>query len=381
MGRWLLMIEKGNYFRPWLFLPAHWTYSLSPWALKVYRQIRPTSSCLWRSFSWRGMDFSNPLGTAGGVDKNALNIQDWQSLGAGFVEIGTVTPEPQKPNPGEILDRSLRHKSLWNNMGSPNKGLNFVRQRLSLLPSHSGLAKNFPIEIKNPAPSLGKDVLPQTEPKVDKPIAQNGNFNAKTKNPIPIFINIGKNRETPISQAVEDYKKSLKALQTFASAFVINISSPNTEGLRDLFDKKTLPQFLKSIKGAMQDLNLNTPLILKISPDETDFLRIVDQSIEAGVDGWSVCNSTSERKIPGLFPKKGGISGKLLANKSLSLLKQLKKHLSRNRAVGLVISCGGVLTAEDALERLEEGADLVQVYSALVFEGPGFFRSVFKKLS
>ena len=115
-------------------------------------------------------------------------------------------------------------------------------------------------------------------------------------------------------------------------------------------------------------------MILKISPDETDFIRIIDQSVEAGIDGWCVCNSTKKRAVPSLFPERGGVSGKLLADQSLSLLKELNKYLSdRNIGDKLVISCGGVLTAQDVLERLQEGANLVQVYSALIFEGPTFF--------
>ena len=145
------------------------------------------------AFSWRGIHFPNPLGTAGGIDKNALHIKDWWSLGAGFLEIGTVTPEPQKANPGKILDRSLKYRSLWNNMGFPNRGLDFMKNRLSSLPKEK---------------------------------------------PSPVFINIGKNRQTPVSKASEDYEKLLSVLHPFADVFVINISSPNTKDLRTIFDKE-----------------------------------------------------------------------------------------------------------------------------------------------
>ena len=323
--------------KPWLFLPAGWMHSLSPLVLKVYSRIKSAEPFKWKPLHWRQVYFPNPLGTAGGIDKNALHIKDWWSLGAGFLEIGTVTPELQQANPARILDRSLKYRSLWNNMGFPNRGLQFIKEKLSCLPE---------------------------------------------KRPSPIFINIGKNRQTPISEAFEDYKKSLSALHPFADAFVINISSPNTKDLRTIFNKKKLPYFLQSLKELMRGLNSKTPLILKISPDEIDFLRIIAQSIEAGIDGWCICNSTRERSVSNLFPEQGGVSGKLLANQSLSLLKELTKYLSDRRIEDkLVISCGGVLTAQDVLERLQEGADLVQVYSALVFEGPGFFQSVFKKIS
>lgn len=464
------------------------------------------------------MYFPNPLGIAGGVDKNACHLRDWLSLGAGFVELGTVTPFPQKANRGKILDRSLEHFSLWNNMGFPNKGMEYVRQKLAVLQerelsavqnslsahfllgrkgeqSSSPLAgkprSSFSIPIKSrlrdhssfslagkprvsrgdiagaesPPLSFGKSFESASSGKSSESASSgkpsesdrssfssdksSGLTHSSFDKPFesarpPIFINIGKNRETPLSQALDDYKKLMKCLYPFASAFVINISSPNTKGLRGLFDKKALPEFLKSLKdfagglkgpGKLEggvdfayppgwklykelkgpadrlenrmDLedsegnNLNyelrgpagklengvdsdreIPLILKLSPDEKDILRIIGQSVEAGIDGWCICNSTKERAVPGLFPERGGVSGRFLADRSLSLLKEVKKYLVDRRVKDkLLISCGGVLTAQDVQERLSAGADLVQVYSALVFEGPGFFHSVFRELS
>ena len=361
--------------KPWLYLPANWLHYVSPWALKIYSRLKSAEPANWKSLQWRHLYFPNPLGTAGGLDKNALHIKNWQFLGAGFLEVGTVTPEPQRANPGKILDRSLKHLSLWNNMGFPNRGLNYVKRKLSYLAEHNWFGGNF----------AGQDVSVSTEKSgagqnlTDSVVSQNHRWNTQS---IPLFINIGKNRQTPLSQAVEDYKKSLEALHPFASAFVINISSPNTEGLRELFGEKALPPFLKSLKEIIARLNQKIPLILKLSPDEKDFLRIIEQSIEAGIDGWCICNSTKERVIPHLFPERGGVSGKLLASQSLNLLKRLKAYINDNEVKDkLVISCGGVLTAQNVVERLQEGADLVQVYSALVFEGPGFFQSVFKELS
>ena len=315
--------------KPWLILPSNWLYRLSPFILKIYSQIRSSEPFQWRSFSWRHITFPNPLGTAGGIDKNALHIQDWQRLGAGFLEIGTVTPEAQTANPSKIMDRSLQYASLWNNMGFPNKGLDFMKKRL---------------------------------------------IDLSEQRSTPLFINIGKNRQTDIARAFDDYKKLLSSLHPFADAFVINISSPNTKDLRAIFSEKRLLPFLKSMKRLIEDLNPKIPLILKISPDEKDFLRIIDQSIEAGIDGWCLCNSTKQRSVPHLFPERGGVSGRLLAPLSLNLLKELKKYLVENSVKDkLIISCGGVMRVQDVLERLKEGADLVQIYSALVFKGPGFF--------
>ena len=298
--------------KPWLFLPAAWVHSLSPLALRIYSRIKSSESCKWNSFRWRHLYFPNPLGTAGGVDKNALHIKDWWSLGAGFVEVGTITPEPQEANPSKILARSLKHLSLWNNMGFPNRGSEFVKQRLLDLPE---------------------------------------------KRPTPVFINIGKNRQTSLSKSFEDYRKTLELLHPFADLFVINISSPNTEGLREIFSEKRLPDFLSSLKNVLTDLNPKIPLILKISPDETEFFRVIEQSLESGIDGWCLCNTTRERVVPHLFPKQGGVSGKLLAGKSLFLLKEIKKYLLLKEIKDkLVISCGGVLTVQDVLERQGRGS-------------------------
>lgn len=321
-----------------MFLPAGWAHSLSPLALKIYSRIYASEPKLWKSFSWRHIHFPNPLGTAGGVDKNALYIKDWWLLGAGFLEVGTVSPLAQEANPPPILNRSLKHLSLWNNMGFPNNGMDFVRQSLSRL----------------------------------------------SEKKTPIFVNIGKNRQTPLSTAVQDYEKSISALHTFADVFVINISSPNTKDLRKIFSQQELSRFLKSLKDLILSVNPKIPLILKLSPDEDEenIIRIIEQSIESEIDGWCICNSTRERSIPHLFPKEGGVSGQLLAKSSLSLLKTVSSYLKDNGVEDkLIISCGGVLTFADVLERLNAGAQLVQVYSALVFKGPGFFQSVFKEYS
>ncbi|MCY4321318.1 MAG: quinone-dependent dihydroorotate dehydrogenase [Bdellovibrionaceae bacterium] len=330
--------------KPWLLLPSHWLYSLSPIVLKFYSHINSDQPYKWKTVKWRNLSFPNPLGIAGGLDKNATYIKDYWKLGAGFVEVGTVTPKAQHSNPHKILDRSVKHLSLWNNMGFPNRGLDFVKNRLEILFEES---------------NEGKKILS------------------------PIFINIGKNRDTPISQAVEDYKKSMEALYPFASAFVINISSPNTKDLRELFKEKNLYHFLNTLHELRLSLKINRPLILKLSPDEDNFMQIIEQSLSVGIDGWCICNSTIKRPVKNIFPEdRGGLSGRLLGETSLGLLKQLKAYLEKNQIKDkLVISCGGVLTAQDVLERLNLGADLVQVYSALVFKGFGFFKSVYKELA
>ena len=320
--------------RPWLWLPPDWSHKLTPFALKIYSKIpSSSSSSLWKSFYWRNLYFPNPLGTAGGVDKNVLNVKDWWTLGAGFCEVGTVTPRPQSQNPSPVLDRDIQSETLWNYLGFPNRGMKFALNRLKALPPPG-------------------------------------------KRPAPVFMNIGKNRETPLEKAYEDYQTCIKALSPYVEAFVINVSSPNTKNLREIFGEENLIFFLKLLRS--KDLLMEKPLILKMSPDlsDRDFLRVVEQSLEAEIDGWCLCNSTAKRGEKNPFPSHGGISGRPLKQQSLHFLKLLISFLKReNQAKDkLIISVGGVLTCEDVMERLALGAHLVQVYSALVFRGPGFFK-------
>ena len=343
--------------KPWLYLPSSFTHFVHPFALSCYSKIKSGKPFSWRSLEWEGLHFPNPLGTAGGLDKNARHIKDYWSLGAGFVEVGTVTPEPQTPNKGKILDRSLRHLSLWNHMGFPYKGIDCMRENLEKLFG----------DISHFKPEDGKSSL--------------------LKKPSPLFINIGKNRQTPLDKAIKDYKKGMELLHPFADAFIINISSPNTKDLRQIFKPQYLSSFLKSLVEIRSELkpisHKNIPLILKLSPDEEDWLRVIEESACAGIEGWCLTNTTKQRPVPGLFPEeRGGISGKLLKPMSLNMLKELRLWLQKNKRENkLVISCGGVLTPEDVFERLEAGADLVQVYSALVFKGYSFFQSVYKQAS
>ena len=320
--------------KPWLYLPPSLIHFLTPFALKIYSRLFPSKNSEWLSFQWRNLYFKNPLGIAGGVDKNSINLKDWERLGSGFYEIGTVTPQTQKAHRSKNIDRNISHLSLWNHLGFPNQGSDRIKKRLSSF----------------------------------KPL------------PFPLFINIGKNRETPLEDSSQDYLESIQKLHSFADVFVINISSPNSPQLQSLFKKETLSPLLKTLKKTCE--KYSTPLLLKIHPDleEEEFFRVIDESLSAGIDGWIFCNTTQSRSISNLFPSYGGISGKPLAPLSLEGLKKLKNYLKQKEEFKdqLIVSVGGVLTPKDVLERLELGAHLVQVYSALVFEGPSFFQKVYK---
>lgn len=324
--------------KPWLLLPPEVAYKVAPLALKAHRWIAKPKHCRWQPFEWKGMNFLNPLGTSGGVDKNAEHVEDWWRFGVGFQELGTVTPQPQDPNPGKIIDRSNGDMAVWNKMGFPNLGLEQFIKNISRVP---------------------------------RPYYT------------PLFLNIGKNRWTSNEKAHEDYIFCLKSLHPFADAFVINISSPNTSGLRDLLKKEQLRSFLEPIVAAnleMAGANDPKPLLLKLSPDQSiDELGVtIETSLDLGLDGWILTNTTTQLRERLPFPDAGGISGAPLAETSKNLLKQAVEILGNNKKDKLLVSSGGVMTPEEAFERLELGADLVQVYAALIFEGPQFFGQVAK---
>lgn len=320
--------------KPWLFLPPKLAHDLAPLGLKISSLIFRFKNKSYAPFKWKGVEFENPLGIAGGVDKNAEMVSSFEILGAGFIEIGTVTPEPQEPNPGVILKRDIKNKALWNKMGFPSKGAAFAKQQLQKLKSSS----------------------------------------------TPIFINIGKNRTTDNSVAHTDYIKCMQVLHPWAQAFVINISSPNTKGLRDLLKPQGLDAFLQPIVD--ENKKYNIPLILKLSPDITDeqLIEVINLSYKIGIHGLVLTNTTQGARQGLGFPVDGGVSGQPLAQQSLHLLKLAKKHIDSNNISMLLISAGGILSSKDVQERLDAGANLIQVYSALIFEGPLFFQSCIKKL-
>ena len=278
--------------------------------------------------SWRGLEFPNRVGVAGGVDKDAQNVRAWWGLGAGFLEVGTVTPLPQPGNTPPVVDRDVAHEALWNRLGFPSQGVAKVKERLA---------------------------------KVRRPFAA------------PVFANVGKNAATPLELAHLDYVKLIGELRGLVDGFVVNVSSPNTKGLRDLLKPDRLREFLKPILAVKRE-----PILLKLSPDVLDeeLSQVLEISAELGIDGWVLTN-TSQGIREGLnFPKEGGVSGRPLAACSKRLLRRTLELLGPKREGRLIVSVGGIMNGADVRERLGLGADLVQAYSALIFEGPFFFRKV-----
>ncbi len=321
-----------------LLLPVSLAHFLAPFFLKVVCFFRKRVTYQWSPFQWHNLQFLNPLGIAGGIDKNAFNVDDWWTQGVGFIEIGTVTPQPQKANPSPVLLRDTQNKILWNKLGFPNKGAEFIKKRL--------------LKLKKPYPT-------------------------------PIFLNIGQNRQTPKEHASDDYISLIQDFRLIVDGFVINISSPNTKGLRDLASPSKIKTFLEPIAQVACGGSKPCHTFLKISPDMTakDFFHLIDVSLSLGFKGWILTNTTEARPSSSSYPLDGGLSGAFLKEKSLKHLQLAHHYLieklgEQKRKEYLLISVGGVLSPSDVKKRLFHGADLVQVYTALVFEGPYFFKSV-----
>lgn len=287
----------------------------------------------------RTLRFANPVGLAAGLDKDAEALTAWAALGFGFVEVGTVTPRPQPGNPTPRLFRFVQSRAIVNRMGFNNAGADAMARRLSR------------------CPPLG----------------------------IPLGINIGKNKDTPADRAVEDYIYCLERLYKYADFFVVNISSPNTPGLRALQSADSLEPLLKAIKKratalAVEKKEDECPLLfVKLSPDEEGYEEMVESVVRSGFDGIVATNTTRSREgVPDTAPKDGGLSGAPLRDRSTEVMRTIARA-ARGRLV--LIGVGGIFRAEDALEKVLAGASLVEVYTGFVYNGPGFARSLAKRLA
>ncbi len=346
--------------KPWLWLPTQLSHDLAPIGLELAAQFTRPVAAEARSFSWRrkGREifFRNPLGIAGGVDKDGRQIAGWKHFGAGFVEIGTVTPEAQKPNPGRIMTRETETAALWNRMGFPSPGAHSTRL----------LLRDWRV----------REAL----------LASESNHDFR----FPIFINIGKQRETSLEEAHKDYVLLIKTFmdssrfvenRALVDAFVINISSPNTKGLRDLFSQDRLHRFLLPIADTLAQFQI--PGLLKLSPDMDDETRnsALNVLCELDLDGIVATNTTAARPRGFEFlPTDGGLSGAPLRLGSREFLSTAIRDLGSRRQGLLIVSAGGVLDGAEAKLRLDLGADCVETYSGLVFNGPRFFEQALQQL-
>ena len=280
-----------------------------------------------------GLTFKNPVGLAAGFDKDARLYNELSALGFGFIEVGTVTPKPQPGNKKQRLFRLKEDSAIINRMGFNNHGVEEMVERLK----------------KN------KDVL--------------------------IGGNIGKNKVTLNENAVDDYVYSFEALFDHVHYFVVNVSSPNTPNLRELQDKEPLKQLLNTLQKKNDLKDKPKPILLKIAPDLTDdqLLDIIEIVKETKIAGVIATNTTISRE--GLHSKNkaemGGLSGKPLTKRSTEVIRFLSEKSGKAFPI---IGVGGIHTAKDAVEKLEAGASLVQLYTGFVYEGPALIKEINKKV-
>ena len=285
-----------------------------------------------------GLRCRNPVGLAAGYDKNGTAVSGLSALGFGHLEIGTLTRRPQAGNPRPRVHRFPAAQALVNSMGFPNSGI-------AALPA--GLAA---------APGL----------------AQSGRL------PTRLGVNLGKGRDTPLDHAVEDYSALLQAVHARHQAqyVAINISSPNTQGLRQLQGRAALEALLTTLVALRDSLPPRLPLLVKIAPDLTDGETddVLAAVARVGADGLIVCNTTTSRDgLPQAAHLPGGVSGAPLRARSTAMIRRLAR-LTHGQLP--IIGVGGILTPADALEKLRAGAALVQVYTGLVYAGPGLVRAI-----
>jgi dihydroorotate dehydrogenase len=279
------------------------------------------------------MEFANPLGLAAGMDKGEVLAPAWFRMGFGWVEIGTVTPRPQPGNERPRLFRLVRHRAIVNRMGFNNPGAEIVAARLRRLAAVPG----------------------------------------------PVCVNVGRNKDTPNERAAEDYVAAFRALAPYAQLASINVSSPNTPGLRAL--QSALGALVREVAAIRDSLPRKVPVLVKLSPDEADdrLVEMARAAQDAGADGIIATNTTVHRDAVRKHPRaaeQGGLSGAPLRERALHVCRLLYRSV-RIPIVGV----GGIFSAEDAYQRIRAGASLVQVYTALVFEGPGLPRRITRGLS
>ncbi|MEO8823446.1 MAG: quinone-dependent dihydroorotate dehydrogenase [Ginsengibacter sp.] len=328
--------EKVHYFSM-NFLRFFCRFSLIRWCLKKGFSIDD-------GFSKKvfGINFPNPVGLAAGFDKNAKYLNELELLGFGFVEIGTVTPLPQPGNPKPRLFRLPKDRALINRMGFNNEGAKAASERVQKFRSK----------------------------------------NKKSK--LVIGGNIGKNKITTNENAWKDYEICFNELHEVVDYFVVNVSSPNTPGLRDLQQKDSLKKILTHLQQINQSKKIQKPLLLKISPDlnQHDLDDIIDLAIEINLDGLVAANTTISRKDLITSEEEinkmgaGGLSGKPLKEESTRIADYIHQ---KTKGTIPVISSGGIFSSKDAQEKFSVGAELVQVWTGFIFEGPSIVKKILKE--
>jgi dihydroorotate dehydrogenase len=338
--------------RPLLFqLEPEAAHRLTLLALRFAGSVRPLEAALTRAFNAAdkpvqafGLTFKNPVGLAAGYDKDALAVPGLAALGFGHLEIGTVTPLAQPGNPSPRLFRLIEDQAVINRLGFPSAGAALVVRRL-----------------------------------------QGHRVQALRRSGLILGVNLGKNRDTPLEGAAGDYVSLIDSFAPVADYLTINISSPNTEGLRSLQGRLALDSLLAAIAGARTTASETRtkpiPVLIKIAPDlsEDELDDAIGVILDRNMDGILATNTTTARA--GLSSRQrsesGGLSGAPLSARSEAVLRHIVARLQGRIPV---ISVGGIMTPDDARRRLDLGAVLVQVYTGLVYRGPGLARLITRSL-
>ncbi len=342
-----------SFLRPILFLfPPETAHTIAFRLLGLVQALRLTRALGWfwtsraqivRPVHAFGLSFINPVGLAAGFDKDARLLRVWDELGFGFVEVGTVTPKAQEGNKRPRLFRLVADRALINRMGFNNDGVLDMARRL----------KDF------------RSRYPESR--------------------MLIGGNIGKNKITPNDRASLDYLLCMDTLYSLVDFFTVNVSSPNTPGLRDLQEKGPLTALLRHLRSkgkeyAQQHGVPERPILLKIAPDlnENELRDVVDAVSETGINGIIATNTTTDRSVLHSDPgESGGLSGKPLRDRSTQVLQFLQQETGGSIAL---VGVGGIAAAQDAQEKIDAGARLVQVYTGFVYEGPAMVSRILKGL-
>ncbi|MBI1855993.1 MAG: quinone-dependent dihydroorotate dehydrogenase [Chloroflexi bacterium] len=300
-----------------------------------------------------GLNFKNPVGLAAGYDKDALAMHGLAALGFGHIEIGTVTPRPQTGNPKPRVFRLPEDEAIINRMGFPSRGSEFVQMQLN--------------------PALRAKLLERVDAR------------PRRRLPAILGVNLGRNKDTPNEEAVFDYLALLQNFAPYADYLTINVSSPNTAGLRRLQGRAALESLLTQLHQQrlieQTQLKHRLPLLVKIAPDLTDeeLDDAVDVILQTHMDGIIATNTTLARDglRSNLQSESGGLSGRPLKIRSEAVLQKVVRRVNGQIAI---VSVGGIMNPDDAKRRLDLGATLVQVYTGLIYNGPGLVKAIVRSL-
>jgi len=318
------------------FLPPESAHLIGLFLLKILNSVGlleilfPVRKTNFIPKNFFGLEFRNALGVAAGLDKNGDFVDVLDSLGFGFIEIGTTTPKPQKGNPKPRVFRYTPSKAVVNRLGFNNKGVDYLASKI-----------------------------------------KNKKFNAI------IGVNIGANKTSTKEKRIEDYKVCFEKIYQYADYVTVNISSPNTPELRNLHDPDELERIFESINNIKIKNASKIPVFLKISPDENDgtIEKILEIYKELQICGLIVSNTSIDKNILKNCQHEGGISGKPLFNKSSELMRKIKKIDDEVFLIGV----GGVFSRDDYQNKVSDGASLVQLYTGFIYEGPSIVKNILSK--